>query len=234
MTNEQMPAGGRGRGRPPTGGQTELPRQKLLEAALHAFSELGYDGMSMRNLAQQLGISHGLLNLRFGTKRQLWEVSVEYGLDKFRERMIRLPREGSLEDRFKLAVDQILEAIDTIPEMLRLLNNEGMTNSTRLDHIAETILAERYSRLEEVILEGVGLGRLHETPVQLVTVLVAHGGGVLFGLKPLAVKLGLLTDGSAEEMDLRKRQIGDLLWRGLLRREDDPDRDAPLCESKGR
>ncbi|WP_336965285.1 TetR/AcrR family transcriptional regulator [Sphingobium aquiterrae] len=219
MDNESK-AAKRGRGRPPAGGDQELPREKLLQAALCAFAEHGYEGMSMRTLAQQLGISHGLLNLRFGTKQRLWEASVEYGLDQFRERMISLPREGSLKARFTFAVSQILEAIGVVPEMLRLLNNEGTTQSARLDHIADTILAERYSRLEEVISEGVGLGILHEMPAQLVTVLVAHGGGVLFGLKPLAVKLGLLEKGDAGEMALRAQQIGDFMWRGLLRRQD--------------
>lgn len=230
--NEQEPPSRRRRGRPPAGGDTEISREKLLQAALRAFAERGYEGMSMRNLAQELGISHGLLNLRFGTKQQLWEASVEHGLDQFRERMLNLPRQGSLEARFKSAVSQVLDAINTVPEMLHLLNSEGMNQSPRLDHIAETILAERYSRLEEVISEGVRLGILRGMPVQLVTVMVAHGGGVLFGLKPLAFKLGLLNEGDTAELDLRAGQIGDLMWRGLLRLPNDGQEQLTAPESQ--
>ncbi|WP_070154823.1 TetR/AcrR family transcriptional regulator [Sphingobium phenoxybenzoativorans] len=217
MSDEKSAPKNRRRGRPPVGGAAEIPRDHLLQAALRAFAEAGYEGMSMRSLAEQLGISHGLLNLRFGTKQQLWEASIEYGLEKFRKRMIDLPREGTLEGRFKAAVVQVLEAIRAVPEMLRILNQEGTVQSARLDHIAETILADRYSRLEEVIAEGAQAGILQETPAQLITVMVAHGGGVLFGLKPLALKLGLLETGDDQELDSRALQIADIVWRAVQR-----------------
>jgi TetR/AcrR family transcriptional regulator len=207
----------RRRGRPAAGGNAEIPRDDLLQASLRAFAEHGYNGMSMRGLAEHLGISHGLLNLRFGTKQQLWETCVEFGLDKFRQRMIDLPREGSLETRFKAAVMQVLDATRAVPEMLRILNQEGTAQSARLTHIADTILAERYSRLEEVIAEGARDGILHEMPTQLVTVIIAHGGGVLFALQPLAFQLGLLNTGDADELDSRARQIADFAWRGICK-----------------
>ena len=217
MSIETPPPIRRGRGRPRAGGQDEFSREELLQAALRAFAETGYEGMSMRQLAEQIGVSHGLLNLRFGTKQQLWEASVEFGLEKFRTRMRDLPYEGTLEARFKAAVVQILDAIRAVPEMLRILNHEGTVESERLDRIADTILAKRYSRLEEVIAEGVRAGVLHETPAQLITVMVAHGGGVVFGLQPLAFKLGLLDTGDANELDTRAAQIANLVWRSVLR-----------------
>src|SRR5260370_17519281 len=44
---------------------------EILLAALRAFATHGYDGTSVRELNQQLGVSHNLLNRRFGSKEQL-------------------------------------------------------------------------------------------------------------------------------------------------------------------
>jgi AcrR family transcriptional regulator len=44
---------------------------EILRAALHAFSEHGYDGMSLRTLNAEMGLSRGTINQRFGSKEQL-------------------------------------------------------------------------------------------------------------------------------------------------------------------
>src|SRR6266849_5283511 len=50
---------------------------ELLLAALRAFATRGYDGTSIRELNQQLGVSHNLLYRRFGSKEQLWRATVD-------------------------------------------------------------------------------------------------------------------------------------------------------------
>lgn len=211
------PAASRRRGRPKIEGDLQISRDVLLRAALEAFAAYGYDGMSIRDLARRLGISHGLLNLRFGSKQRLWEACIDFGLVQFQRRMTNLPSEGSIEERFKMAVVEVLHAIGAEPAMLRITNNEGALNSERLDRITETIVADRYSRLEGVIREGVEAGIFREMPAQLVTMMVAHGGGVLFGLKPLATKLGLLVSGDDRELQEHASEIADMMYRAIQR-----------------
>src|SRR5258707_11112754 len=50
---------------------------EILLAALRAFATRGYDGTSVRELNQQLGVSHNLLNRRFRSKEQLWRATVD-------------------------------------------------------------------------------------------------------------------------------------------------------------
>ena len=40
---------------------------------------------------------------------------------------------------------------------------------------------------------------------------------MLFGLKPLALKLGLLETGDDQELDSRALQIADIVWRAVQR-----------------
>ena len=53
----------------------------LLEAAFKAFAESGYEGMSVRTVAEELGLSHGALNRRFGSKLKIFERAIAHGFE---------------------------------------------------------------------------------------------------------------------------------------------------------
>jgi AcrR family transcriptional regulator len=50
----------------------------ILRAAVHAFAEHGYEGMSLRTLNADLGLSRGTINQRFRSKEQLWYAAVDH------------------------------------------------------------------------------------------------------------------------------------------------------------
>jgi len=54
------------RGRPKA--SDSMPIEEILEKALNIFATVGYDGMSLRTLNRELGVSHNLIYQRFGTK----------------------------------------------------------------------------------------------------------------------------------------------------------------------
>lgn len=49
-------------------------RDKLLEAALSAFAEMGFHGATIRDIAQRAGVSQGLISHHFGDKERLWTI----------------------------------------------------------------------------------------------------------------------------------------------------------------
>ena len=52
-------------------------RDRMLDAALGAFSELGYDGASTREIAARAGVNQGLIPYYFGSKQELWQEAVD-------------------------------------------------------------------------------------------------------------------------------------------------------------
>ncbi len=50
---------------------------EILGAALRAFATHGYEGVSVRTLNRELGVSHSLINGRFGSKEDLWYATVD-------------------------------------------------------------------------------------------------------------------------------------------------------------
>src|SRR3981081_3618257 len=51
--------------------------EEILDAAFHAFATYGYDGVAVRTLNRELGVSHNLIHQRFGSKKQLWYAAVD-------------------------------------------------------------------------------------------------------------------------------------------------------------
>src|ERR1700694_1762551 len=49
----------------------------ILAAALRAFATHGYEGVSVRTLNRELGVSHNLIHQRFGSKQDLWYSAVD-------------------------------------------------------------------------------------------------------------------------------------------------------------
>src|SRR5882762_8878906 len=67
----------RPRGRPPKDAQF-APLDEVMVAAIEAFSLHGYNGVSLRTVNDQLGVSRNLLYQRFGSKAKLWRAAVDW------------------------------------------------------------------------------------------------------------------------------------------------------------
>lgn len=80
MTNiktqqSEKPARRRGR---PSKAEAGQNRAELLERAFDRFAERGFDGVSVRELAAELGVSDSLFHHYFGSKDQLWSEAVSH------------------------------------------------------------------------------------------------------------------------------------------------------------
>lgn len=68
----------RRRGRRPGGGDT---RAKLLATAGAAFTELGYDGATVRLIAERAGVDPAMVNHWFGNKESLFLAALQFPID---------------------------------------------------------------------------------------------------------------------------------------------------------
>ena len=66
-------------GKPPRKQQQRSIRtkQKLLDAALEAFSENGFKGTSTRDIAERAGVHHPLITYHFKNKETLWRAAAD-------------------------------------------------------------------------------------------------------------------------------------------------------------
>lgn len=103
----------------------ELRRKLILESALATFSEKGYAGATLREIASRAGVSHGLLKQHFGTKEELFLASVPGTRDW--EDVIYLKGEGTLAQRIVAAFGDRREAgtgLDVLVTLLRVASED--------------------------------------------------------------------------------------------------------------
>lgn len=67
----------RGRGRPRKADAPALSIEQLLEASAEIFARDGYDGVSLRKLQKELGVSYTFFHHYFDSKEALWKAVVD-------------------------------------------------------------------------------------------------------------------------------------------------------------
>ena len=128
------------RGRPRASADDEDSRRRqLLRASARLFREKGYDGTSVRDIAQATGLQSGSWVYHFATKQDILVAVMEQGLDDALARIEAIAqREATPRRRFEALVRTHLETLlgqDFIPVVLyewRALEPAALPRVTRL------------------------------------------------------------------------------------------------------
>jgi AcrR family transcriptional regulator len=196
--------------------RTATDEAVMLDAALDAFAEHGFDGTSVRDIARNLGVSHNLFPQRFGSKDRLWRAAVDHGFAQV-ARQIHI--EVVPDDPFvtlRNTIVAFVEATARRPEVLRILTQEAATPGPRLDYLYERHVEPATVPVERA-LEGLrrhGLAR--PIPRAGFYFLLTHAAAGPLALAPLSEKFGhrLSADDPVALRDYAQ-SIADLIIHGI-------------------
>jgi AcrR family transcriptional regulator len=174
-------------GRPRAEDAPATPEQ-ILDAAFRAFATYGYDGVAVRTLNRELGVSHNLIHQRFGSKQGLWYAAVDRA---FSQQVIELatvfdPTLTDPLDQLNHAIRRFVRYSAERPELLGLMNIEGRVDSERLDYIYDTYVGPALAPLGRLLDHLREKGRIRPISLRTLFFLVAHGAPAPFTLAPLA------------------------------------------------
>ena len=210
----------RPRGRPPAA-QSPAPLEEILGAALRAFATHGYEGVSVRTLNRELGVSHSLINGRFGSKEALWYATVDWAFEPLVTKFASAfdPTLTDPLDQLRIAIRTFLLYSAEHPELLGLMDIEARQDTDRLTYIHDTYIQPALAPIERLLHHLADQGRIHPISLSAFHFLIAHGGAAPFTLVPLARHFDpadpLDPDAVAEHAGF----VADLIIRGLKRDE---------------
>ena len=97
-----------------------VTQQKLLDAAIEAFSENGFKGTSTRDIADRAGVHHPLITYHFRNKDQLWRAATDRIFREFNISLVKAMAEGRTADAEAIhekyeSLFKTLMSIDTNP-----------------------------------------------------------------------------------------------------------------------
>jgi TetR/AcrR family transcriptional regulator len=208
-------AAARGRGRPRAGEEIDL--DGLLQGALDAFAETGYDGTSVRELSRRLGVSHALLIARFGSKEGLWFAAMEHALVQTEQTWREVADSPVLDDLEALRHGVIRQVIFSAahPQVLRIMNHEGAIDSPRVRFVMDRFVNPLRPGVERLLARLVAAGRIRPVPYATLHFLAVVGGGARFAYPVEAELLGAPAHPDAEDIRAHAEAVADVLIAGI-------------------
>ena len=200
-------------------GSAAASQETILEAALEAFAQRGYDGVSVRELNRQIGVSHNLVHHYFGSKDALWRAAIDYGLTRVNEawRLEDLGPDADPVEKMKVGLRRFLEVTARSPSVQRIMEYEAAIGGPRLDYIAERYilpyLSPRLGRFEETT--AIEKRHLHLPSLAL---LITSGTTAFFTQAALARKIGGPDPFSEKGIALHIATMTTILFYGVLGR----------------
>jgi AcrR family transcriptional regulator len=159
-------------------------RERILRAALEAFSEKGFDGATTREIAAHAGVPLGLLQYHFGGKPKLWRAAVERAFAELRgglEAILADPGPADERERMQLLIRGHVHFVARNPEFVRLMHDEGKRRGPRMRWLVDRHVKPLFEALASMIEQAQAKGILPDgiAPVHFVYIL-AGAAGVIF------------------------------------------------------
>lgn len=160
-------------------------RDRIIDAAIEAFTEKGFLGASTREIARRAGTNQGLITYHFGAKDDLWRAAADrifaVLVASLRERLASLdsddPRERSRE-----GIRAFVRFAAAHPEFFRLMVDEGKTASERMEWLVDTHVKPRF---KEFVEQGPGgLASIDPKLLPHAYYVMAGAGSLIFAVAP--------------------------------------------------
>lgn len=116
-------------------------QQKLLNAALEAFSENGFKGTSTRDIAERAGVHHPLITYHFKNKEELWRAAADRIFSDFARTLIKADQENAekcAKTRMAAMIRVYVRYAASHPAMHKILVQESSHPNSRLDWLVNT------------------------------------------------------------------------------------------------
>ena len=160
-----------------------VTQQKLLDAAIQAFSENGFKGTSTRDIAERAGVHHPLITYHFKNKDQLWRAAADRVFRDFRRSLaasLEEHRHESPKARMASLIRAYVHYAKSQPALHKVMVQEASYPNPRLDWLIETHLKPffetTFGLLEE--LQAIGVAP-RGNPQLLFNMIRLSSGGLL-------------------------------------------------------
>ena len=189
-----------------------VTQQKLLDAAIQAFSENGFKGTSTRDIADRAGVHHPLITYHFKNKEQLWRAATDRIFREFNISLVKAMAEIPDEQpkaKAETFVRTYLQYSRNQPALHRIILQEANYPSERLDWLVEDHLRPLFDEVHKAL---VGMQRIGVVPpgnaALLFNMIRVCAGGLV------ALKLELKqTSGIDLDSDEQIAELADLIIR---------------------
>lgn len=130
--------------------RSQETRAAILDAAVSEFADRGFDGASIRDIAQRSSLQHQIITYHFRSKDILWRAAAEYTFKRIQEEWDTLaanPTDRTPSESLRLEYRTLFRYTVAFPEFHRFMRQAALTDNPRLGWVAQTVLKPLLARL---------------------------------------------------------------------------------------
>lgn len=144
-------------------------REQILIAAEELFAERGFDGTSVRELAEKADVNVAMISYYFGSKEKLFESLVEYRSLAMREQIQGLNKDyNDPVLRIEGLIDLYVDKIFSNPGYHRILHRQiSLQQRSDLNNAIISILIKNLDAVSELIRQGINDKVFREIDVEM-------------------------------------------------------------------
>jgi AcrR family transcriptional regulator len=143
-------------------------RARIVEAALAAFADLGFDGATTRDIAERAGVNQGLITYHFSGKLALWQAAVDEIFATLRAHFaahVPALADADAATRLRLLVRHYVRFAAAHPELHRLMMQEGKHDGPRMQWLVDRHVRPLYELSTGLLAEAQRAGVVPHVPV---------------------------------------------------------------------
>ncbi len=193
-------------------------RQRILQAAAEVFSERGFSGAGVDEIARRAGVNKAMLYYHVGDKRQLYgEVVLEFLAEVHRQVQEGLGRAATPVEKLAAIHRAILDLALERPDYPRIMLRELSLGGANLPPEAFRQMVALFATTRQVVEEGMAAGLFRAVEPVIAHILLI--GSVVFFANALRLRERLGSAGAQlpglETAPQAAAQITDILLYGL-------------------
>jgi TetR/AcrR family transcriptional regulator len=140
----------------------EEKEELILEAALEVFSQRGFHGSTIDQIAEVAGMSKPNLLYYFRTKEAMHRALIDRVLENWLEPLVAFDAEGDPEEEIRSYIRRKLEMAREFPRESRLFANEILQGAPHIMAVLEGPLKELVDEKAEVIKAWIASGKVRD------------------------------------------------------------------------
>lgn len=160
-----------------------VTQQKLLDAAVEAFSENGFKGTSTRDIAERAGVHHPLITYHFKNKDRLWQAAADHIFSAFTHSLAKSFQDNenkSPKERMSNLIYAYVRYAKSQPALHKVMVQEANYPNPRLDWLINKHLKPFFDATFGLITQLQDLGVAPKgNPALLFNMIRLSSGGLL-------------------------------------------------------
>ncbi|MGC8764310.1 MAG: TetR/AcrR family transcriptional regulator [Brevinematia bacterium] len=132
---------------------TQLPKERIIEAAVKLFAEKGFDATSVDEIARLAEINKAMIYYYFSSKEELLSSIIRKSINDFTSIVeeIDLSKFDNLEDMIKTIIREAINYIDGYNMVIRIFQRESLSKSSKWGtNIIDTV-GIVFERVEKIL-----------------------------------------------------------------------------------